>query len=286
VEQRQQTSQERAFELISLWRLLVPDWRPTGPQVLWTIRIAFVLGVLIFIGYATGVTVYEGAQLLFTASIPVAIAFVGTRYTQQSTQDATLQAYLKDMTELILDRHLRRAPELVEDGGEVRATARARTLAVLPMLDGRRKGSVVQFLYESGLIAREDLDKVHHVIPLVTADLSGLILRSKARVKLSLSGSDLVGTDLSNADLSGIALWNCNLTATNLSNANLMKAELFRADLSNAKLSGANLSDAVLHDADLSDADLADAINITNEELEQQAASLKKARMPDGTVHN
>ena len=44
------------------------------------------------------------------------------------------------------------------------------------------------------------------------------------------------------------------------------------ADLSGANLSGANLRDAVL----------AEAEGITNEELEQQAASLEGGTMPNG----
>jgi hypothetical protein len=55
-----------------------------------------------------------------------------------------------------------------------------------------------------------------------------------------------------------------------LSGADLNKADLRRANLSFANLSGANLKDAV---------------NITTEELENQARSLKGAIMLDGLIH-
>jgi len=64
--------------------------------------------------------------------------------------------------------------------------------------------------------------------------------------------------------------------------ADLSEANLSNADLVYADLSGADLFDADLSDADLRYADLSDAQAITNEELEQQAASLKGATMPNG----
>jgi hypothetical protein len=58
--------------------------------------------------------------------------------------------------------------------------------------------------------------------------------------------------------------------------------DLAVADLSGAYLYGANLSGADLLGADLSGADLSYARGFTDEELEQQAASLKGATMPNG----
>jgi len=60
------------------------------------------------------------------------------------------------------DRPLRHS----EEGDEVQTLARA--LTVPPRLGGDRKARVVQFLYESDLIA-----KAHPIVPLVGADLSG-----------------------------------------------------------------------------------------------------------------
>ena len=66
-------------------------------------------------------------------------------------QDEALQAYLDQIGTLLLDkdRPLRKSKE----GAEVRILARVRTLTVLARLDGSRKAQLVQFLYESDLIA-------------------------------------------------------------------------------------------------------------------------------------
>jgi hypothetical protein len=92
---------EPAHDLVNL---LVPDWRPTASQVLWGIRIAVGLIILLSISSLIGdqydKTVWDSAQLLLTASIPVVIAIVGNRDKQQRTQDDALQNYLDQMGEL------------------------------------------------------------------------------------------------------------------------------------------------------------------------------------------
>jgi uncharacterized membrane protein len=145
-------------------------------------------------------------------------------------QDDMLQAYLDGMSELLSDekRPLHRA----ERGDRLSTVARARTLTVLRRLDGERKGNVVQFLSESGLITKDSL-----------------IL------------------DLNKCDLSG----------ANVSFVNLSKAYLFWTTLK-----GANMSGAILKGANMSRANMSGASGITNEELEQQAHSLKGATMPNG----
>ena len=62
-------------------------------------------------------------------------------------RENALQTYLDGMTELI-EKGLR------ESGPDdpKRSIARSRTLTVLSQLDGPRRGLVVSFLYESGLI--------------------------------------------------------------------------------------------------------------------------------------
>src|SRR5215218_1662421 len=89
-------------------RELVPDWRSAREQVLWMIRIVIVLiillGVLTLIGRLYSIPILKLVQLLVTTSIPVVLAVVGNRYTQQRTEDDVLQAYLDHMTELLTDK--------------------------------------------------------------------------------------------------------------------------------------------------------------------------------------
>jgi uncharacterized protein YjbI with pentapeptide repeats len=163
-------------------------------------------------------------------------------------QDDTLQAYLDGMTQLLTDKD----PPLhmAQVGDSLSTVARARTLTVLARLDGQRKRSVVQFLYESGLISAD-------------------------RPVLDLSGADLSGADLRVANLHG-----ANLRIAMVYRANLRMANLVKADLMGADLSKANLFRAALSEADLSEAKLVDAQGWTAEQL--LAASLEGATMPNG----
>src|SRR5215218_504352 len=67
---------------------------------------------------------------------------------EQRAQDEALQAYLDQMSGLLLERDLRAS----EKGSEVRTLARARTLTVLGRLDPSRKTAVMQFLDEADLV--------------------------------------------------------------------------------------------------------------------------------------
>ena len=263
-------------------------------------------------------TLYDFLQLLI---VPLALAVIGLWFTaqqdarqqqianqraasdrqieEQRAQDAALQAYLDQMSTLLLEKDLRDS----EAGSEVRTLARARTLTVLRRLDGARKGSVMQFLAESGLI-----NKDRSVLDLTGADMHEAILNDADLSGTELSGLDfnpppydgpaqLFGTNLSDADLShailgATDLHNAKLLRADLSYANLGEAYLRGADLSGADLSNALLHKTLLYDprfpedaADLSGADLSNAYlkgaTVTEEQLEQ-AESLQGATMPDG----
>ena len=224
----------------------------------------------------------------------------------QRAQDEALQAYLDQMSKLLIDkeRPLRRT----HAGDNLSVVARARTLTVLQKLGPERKRSTLHFLYESGLIARE------LVVSLVDADLSGAELSevnlSEAYLvgaylvganlsmaylrKAYLSGTNLSGANLSGANLSGAYLRGANVSAANLSGTWMQGADLNGADLREADLRGAYLGDADLRDAylsrahlsgaDLSGADLrgaylGDTEGLSREHLEQ-APLVNGATMP------
>jgi uncharacterized protein YjbI with pentapeptide repeats len=224
----------------------------------------------------------------------------------QRAQDTAIQAYLDQMGNLLLEKDLRTSKE----DSEVRTLARARTLTVLGRLDPSRKTTVMKFLAEAKLIQK--VEGRGAIITFSGADLSGANLTdaaddlSGADLRFAdLSGanlscfrsegsrtiltfdagqrcSDLSGANLIGADLSGAILQDADLSSANLSDADLSGAHLSLADLSDAYLSDANLTDADLNGAHLSDANLHSARGITNEELEQQAAFLEDATMPNG----
>jgi uncharacterized protein YjbI with pentapeptide repeats len=133
---------------------------------------------------------------------------------------------------------------------------------------------------------------------LIGADLRGADLREADLMRVDLRGAYLKGADLRKAYLRWANLWaNLREEATNLMWAKLREADLRgadlrraylrgaylnSADLSGADLSGADLREANLRGADLREADLSWVIGKTNEEVKQQAISLKDATMPDG----
>jgi uncharacterized protein YjbI with pentapeptide repeats len=224
------------------------------------IRGVIVAGILVLIASAVDKTLWDWLELLI---VPVVLAIGGYLFTrsenratrvaaEQRSQDEALQTYLDQMGQMLLDKaqHLRRSQE----GGEERTLARARTLTVLPRLDGERKRSVLQFLYESGLIAVD-----HPVVNLSGADLSEAKLKRANLRKADLSKADLRGADLSRADLGEANLGGANLGGANLGGANLHEAHLHQANLADAYSPNAYLKRTDLGYADLSGADLAKA---------------------------
>jgi uncharacterized protein YjbI with pentapeptide repeats len=200
-------------------------------------------------------------------------------------QEERLQAYLENMASLLIDEDLLNS----EEDDETRYLARARTLAVLREAGEDQKRVVVSFLAESGLAGgRGGADPV---VSLANTDLSGADLH----VVDYMQGADLTEADLSNAwvmqELDGASLIRAQLDGADLPEATLRSAYLNDADLSNANLQRADLREADLEGvnlegADLSEANLEGATGVTVEELEEQAASLEAATMPDGTVHD
>jgi hypothetical protein len=178
-----------------------------------------------------------------------------------SRQDETLQTYLDGMSQLLTDkeRPLRRA----QPRDNLSTVARARTLTVLARLDFERKGSVMQFLYESGLIYKDSL----------VLDLHGASLG-----EIYLEGADLLDANLSDADLSWVNLSGARLLGANLHGANLGGAYLVEANLGQADLSEANLSEA-----NVGGANLGGAKGWTVEQL-TAVRYLEGATMPDGQI--
>lgn len=140
-------------------------------------------------------------------------------------RERALQAYIDQISGLILNRHLRRS----NVGSDLRIVARTRTLTTLRGLDSARKGILVRFLSESKLIENPD--------PLV-----------------NLTGADLSGAMIGGANLSNAYLRGVRLRRAHLDDANLREADLTEADLAKACLQNANLNDSTLDDAKFTDA--------------------------------
>jgi hypothetical protein len=182
-------------------------------------------------------TLWDWLGLLAVLAIPIVVGFGAAWFTAQQVKvsdrenkdnqlEAALQSYIDQMSEYLMEKKL---PDSNPED-EVRKLARVRTLTTLQRLDARRKGLMLNFLNEAGLI---DKDKC-------LIDLSGGI------------STNVYGADLEGAYLPGRNLRGTNLSAVFLSKANLERANLTEANLTEANLSGAKLSGAKLSGADLS----------------------------------
>jgi uncharacterized protein YjbI with pentapeptide repeats len=169
---------------------------------------------------------------------------------EQRAQDEALQAYLSQMSSLLLEKDLR----VADKDSEVRTLARARTLTVLGRLDPSRKTAVYQFLVDADLV--QSIDERDPIISLNGADLGGANVSDANLRNADLNGADLNGADLSEGDLSEADLSFVDLKGASLSDVDLRGSILRDANLSVAILRGADLSDAYLRGADLSDANL------------------------------
>jgi len=231
---------------------------------------------------------------------------------EQRAQDEQLQAYLDQMSTLLLD-------DLSND--KVQTLIRARTVTVLSRMDPGRKTQVMQFLDEVDLLQQRVDERVSinpSFINPEAADLRSVASVDESTAAISLEDADLSGADLNevrmfradltNADLSNAKLHyvsearlvDANLTnadlaemggppigphshlrAADLTEANLTDTNLIGADLTDAKLIGANLKGANLTNANLSGADLTGA-NVAPEQLLDKVASLKGTTLPNG----
>ena len=183
-----------------------------------------------------GRSLWEWLQVLV---VPLMLLLIGTGFTflqgwtqraveERRAESEAVQAYLTEMSTLMMDRGLLKA----DRNDEARVLARARTVTVLARLEASPRSSdsgkeqVVEFLIEADLVQGKDGGE-----PVV-----------------SLEETDLNGIDLDNEDLRGAILENAelrfaDLAGADLRGANLEDAHLLGADLKGAKLGGATMPD-------------------------------------------
>jgi uncharacterized protein YjbI with pentapeptide repeats len=233
------------------------------PAYVWIIVSSILVLALILIGYHYKITLWDWAQLLFVPAVLAAGGYWFNRQQQERqrkdtrqqheralkiaerrSENEALQSYLDQMSDMLIPNKDRPSLYSARPGDSLSSVARARTLTVLPRLDQDLKARVVQFLYESSLLA--------HGRPMVT--LRGALLTGANLKNAYLRGANLEGANLEGADLQG-----ANLTGEDLLSATLREADLRRADLTGAYLHSATLAKADPRGANLSGADLREA---------------------------
>lgn len=254
------------------------------------ITILIIAIILLILAYACGKTLWDWLDLV---GIPVGLAIglwllgkkqadVEREIAKDKKQQEALQHYFDRMTELLLDYFQDNVDTYTNEKRKTIADiARWQTLTVLRAIDGRRKGQVLSFLYERGLISAENpfIDLQH--AELMEADLivghpyhwgkkagngewddvtlSEYIRQNQENPRW---GAKLEAVNLPETDLFGVAF-----VLTNLEKANFQGAYLAKALLMGANLRGADLCGADLRGANLTGADLTGAVYDQNTKL-------------------
>ena len=245
--------------LTLLW-LVLSDWLPLGGEgkTLWDIGEKFGIPVVV---------VLLAAVVSFVNFKSAQRARIDRELARERAREEALRTYLDRMTELILTNRFQD-----DSDAQVQRVAEAHTLAVLRVLDGGRKGLIVRFLHETGLIAKDTAK-----ISMGNADLTCADLRY----------ADLADTNLEGADLESARLFSVDLRGSALRRTVLRRADLREANLSDADLQAAILNYSDLRDADLSGANLGDSslvrANVHEDQL-RGVSALIGATLPDDTV--
>lgn len=247
-------------------------------------------------------SIWNVLELLGVPLVLAGLGFWFQKVQQEQTADETreevLQLYFDRISALLIDKNLmaiasKKATkeyavsewqaELLEVSINV---VQARTSSILRRFerDSERISSVLQFLSEADVINRLKIDLSGANListKLRAADLSGANLNG-----VYLSGANLRGVNLRRANLSNVNLRGANLSAANLSGTNLNGADLCGATLIEVNLRGANLREANLREANLREADLRE-VNLSEANLSgaylrgayTQKANLSKANL-------
>jgi len=190
------------------------------------------------------------------------------RLAEDKNRELILQAYLDHMTDLLLKEGLRESRK--ED--EIRSIARAKTITVLRILDPVRKGILLQFLREAGLIENEP------IVNIKWADLSRADLR-----KANLVNAFLRNTNLDEALMTQAYLFRANLGGATFRKAILYRAKFIFANLRLAQMKEANLTEADFTGADLS---IANLHQIRANGTHFQKANLRSADLSESNLQN
>lgn len=273
--------------------------------------------------FQSGKTLWDWLGLGGTIAIPIVLYQFQRSEQQQvdiNSREEAMLAYFKHISELLIDKELKLLITKKQEDANFKDpklnalldAARACTLSILFRLDqdGERKGRIIRFLSDAGLISELDLEQVNLTganlnnvklkgaklgyAKLSNANLSLTDERIIKKIKKDLeknlpsqpicadSGVQLYCADLQNANLDRRFLLGVCLESAILKNASLKNTHLTGAILNNADLTGANLTDAILNNANLTDANLTNAI-LSNADL--TSADLTGATLPDGSKY-
>ena len=177
--------------------------------------------VVVPVAFAIGAYIFSRAEQLNRQEREERRAKLEKEMEQERIREDLVINYLDRISTLLFSNNLSKS----NSNEEVRQIARAHTLSLLRVLDGKRKGVIIKFLYEAGLVGDDP------IIELSKANLE----------EAELDYLDLQGITLKNANLRGAKLQGVNFNNADLRGVDLTRVELKYANITNAKLTGAIL---------------------------------------------
>lgn len=171
------------------------------------------------------------------------------RLALDNQRQKVLENYLDRMTEILLIYEM--------PGEKIGTISRARTLAILPILNHERNELVLRFLHDSGLnrvtsfseayVTEVDVrDADFHGFDFAGAFLAGGNFSSTDLRKANLDDSDIFEVDLSDVDLREATFLNASFFVVEMNQTDLRDADLRNSDLAVVDLRGADLRGADL----------------------------------------
>jgi hypothetical protein len=212
--------------------------------------------------YIRAKTLWDWLDLLI---VPILLA-VGAWWLNKSQEQTKLQVeadrqmqealenYFDKMTELIIDK--------LHENKEAKSIIRTRTLGLMRILDGNRKGQALQFIYELGLIY------INPVLNLNGVDLNNADLSPAKLNNVEIRGAFVNNANFKKANLSNAVLCGSHLIGADFSDAILVNTNFEQADLSKAIFNNADFKNSILDSANFNEADLSKAKNLTKEMVE------------------
>ncbi len=196
-------------------------------------------------------TLWDWLDLLI---VPVVLA-IGAFLLESSRKRGDERAEKDRQRQQVLDDYFAYISELVLNGklaegnapDHVRCLARTRTLTALRLIDGARKGQVLQFLYEAGLILKDP------VVQLNGADCTHANLDEATLRGVELRGVYFGGASIRRANLADSDFRGSDFTAADFADTDLSRSKLRQANFTKASLDRVRLSEILGEDVQLTD---------------------------------
>lgn len=208
-------------------------------------------------------TLFDWLKLII---IPLSLGFLAWIYKEaeksiakkneeERSKNETIDSFFTIMSELLMEHKLTNNPRV-----EVKAMAKTRINIALNQLDGVRKGTLLQFLYESDLINHNPEIKLlganfndiilDHIV-LGSAEIRGAYFKKASIKDANLNGIILNSSNLEKANLSGSQVENADFGYTNLKKCKLKNMDLTMVDFEGANLTKANLKGSIIRQSQL-----------------------------------